>query len=148
MRRLREVSPVPVMADESLFDHHDALRLASQGACHYMNIKLSKAGGLYHALQIVSVAEAAGIHCMVGCMSETRLGLSAAAHLVSARKQIIYADLDGAADLVDDPVVGGMTYDAGRIELPDAPGHGADVRLEVLQRLQGAVVYAPVADEA
>lgn len=148
MRRLREVSPIPVMADESLFDHHDALRLASLGACHYMNIKLSKAGGLYHALQIVAVAEAAGILCMVGCMAETRLGLSAAAHLVSARQQIVFADLDGAAGLDDDPVVGGMTYDAGRIELPAGPGHGADIKPEVLQRLQGAVVYAPVGDEA
>jgi L-alanine-DL-glutamate epimerase-like enolase superfamily enzyme len=143
MRRLREVSPIPIMADESLFDHHDALRLASLGACHFMNIKLSKAGGLYHALQIVAVAEAAGILCMVGCMSETRLGLSAAAHLVSAKQQIVFADLDSASGMEDDPVEGGMTYDAGRIELPDRPGHGADVKAEVLQRLQGAVVAAP-----
>jgi L-Ala-D/L-Glu epimerase len=142
MRRLREVSPIPVMADESLFDHHDALRLASLGACHSMNIKLSKAGGLYHALQIVAVAEAAGIPCMVGCMSETRLGLSAAAHLVSARRQIVFADLDSASGLDDDPVEGGMTYDAGRIELPDTPGHGADLKPGVLERLQGVAVTA------
>ena len=66
----------------------------------------------------------------------------------SKREGIVFADLDGAAGLDDDPVVGGMTYDAGRIELPDGPGHGADIKPEVLQRLQGAVVYAPVGDEA
>jgi len=73
-------------------------------------------------------------------MSETRLGLSAAAHLVSARTQIVFADLDGASGLEDDPITGGMTYDAGRIELPDSPGHGADVKPEVLQRLQSTAV--------
>ena len=140
MCSLRHTSPIPIMADESLFDHHDAFRLARLDACHYMNIKLSKAGGLYHALQIEAIASAAGIPCMVGCMSETRLALSAAAHLVSARPSIIFADLDGASGLKDDPIVGGMSYDAGRIELTDDPGHGADVKPEVLERLEGVVV--------
>ncbi len=135
LRRVREQSPIPIMADESLFDHHDAFRLASMGACDYFNIKLAKSGGIHTALKINAVAEAAGIQCMVGCMSETRLGLSAAAHLVSARPNIVFADLDsafGKADVVE----GGITYDGGKITLPDAPGHGADIKPEILESLE------------
>jgi L-alanine-DL-glutamate epimerase-like enolase superfamily enzyme len=139
LRRVRDKSPIPIMADESLFDHHDAFRLASMGACDYFNIKLAKSGGIHTALKINAVAEAAGIQCMVGCMSETRLGLSAAAHLVSARPNIVFADLDsafGKADLVD----GGITYDGDSITLPDAPGHGADIKPEVLASLESCTI--------
>jgi L-alanine-DL-glutamate epimerase-like enolase superfamily enzyme len=139
LRRVRDKSPIPIMADESLFDHHDAFRLASMGACDYFNIKLAKSGGIHTALKIDAVAEAAGIQCMVGCMSETRLGLSAAAHLVSARPNIVFADLDsafGKADLVE----GGIAYDGGDITLPDAPGHGADIKDEVLASLESCTI--------
>jgi L-alanine-DL-glutamate epimerase-like enolase superfamily enzyme len=139
LRRVREKSPIPIMADESLFDHHDAFRLASMGACDYFNIKLAKSGGIHTALKINAVAEAAGIQCMVGCMSETRLGLTVAAHLVSARPNIVFYDLDsafGKADVVE----GGITYDGGSITLPDAPGHGADIKPEVLASLERCTV--------
>ena len=69
LRHLRTASPIPIMADEALFDHHDAVRLASMGACDYFNIKLSKSGGIHTALKINAVAEAAGIPCMVGASS-------------------------------------------------------------------------------
>ena len=139
LRRVREQSPIPIMADESLFDHHDAFRLASMGACDYFNIKLAKSGGIHTALKISAVAEAAGIQCMVGCMSETRLGLTAAAHLVSARPNIIFADLDSAFGKAD-VVQGGIRYDGGTITLPDNPGHGADIKPEVLESLKSCTV--------
>jgi L-alanine-DL-glutamate epimerase-like enolase superfamily enzyme len=109
------------------------------GACDYFNIKLAKSGGIHTALKINAVAEAAGIQCMVGCMSETRLGLSAAAHLVSARPNIVFADLDsafGKADLVE----GGIAYYGGDITLPDAPGHGTDIKPEVLASLESCTI--------
>ena len=139
LRRVREKSPIPIMADESLFDHHDAFRLASMGACDYFNIKLAKSGGIHTALKITAVAEAAGIQCMVGCMSETRLGLTAAAHLVSARPNIVFADLDsafGKTDVVD----GGIRYDGGTITLPDDPGHGAELKPGVLESLESCTI--------
>jgi L-alanine-DL-glutamate epimerase-like enolase superfamily enzyme len=126
LAQVRARSPIPIMADESVFDHHDAYRLAAMNACDYFNIKLSKSGGIHTALKINAVAEAAGIACMVGSMFETRLGGSAAAHLVSARPNIRFTDLDSATGHATDPVLGGMTYDGGAIHLPDAPGHGAD----------------------
>lgn len=127
LRRVREAVTVPIMADESVFDHHDAFALASMEACDYLNIKLAKSGGIYTALRIASVADASGLSCMVGCMSESRLGLSAAAHLVSARPVIRFADLDSHVDHRIDPVIGGMTVEHGEVVVPDAPGHGADL---------------------
>ena len=140
LRRVKEKSSIPIMADESLFDHHDAFRLASMGACDFFNIKLAKCGGIHNALKINAIAEGAGIQCMVGCMSETRLGMSAAAHLVSARPNIVFADLDAAFNHAEDPVIGGISYDGAKITLPDTPGHGADIRAEFLAGLESASV--------
>lgn len=134
MCRIRQNSPIAIMADESLFDHHDAYKLASMGCCDYFNIKLAKSGGIHTALKINAIAEGAGIKCMVGCMAETRLGLTAAAHLVSARLNIQYADLDGHMMLKEDPVVGGARYNIGEITVPDVPGHGADLDPDFLKK--------------
>jgi L-alanine-DL-glutamate epimerase-like enolase superfamily enzyme len=142
LRHLRTASPIPIMADESLFDHHDAVRLASMGACDYFNIKLSKSGGIHTALKINAVAEGAGIPCMVGSMVETRLAMSAAAHLVSARPNIIFADLDSPLMHAEDPIEVGITYDHGQVILSDAPGHGADLKPEVAAALKGITVTA------
>jgi L-alanine-DL-glutamate epimerase-like enolase superfamily enzyme len=134
MRRVRQNSPIAIMADESLFDQHDAFKLASMGCCDYFNIKLAKSGGIHTALKINAIAEGAGIRCMVGCMTETRLGLTAAAHLVSARLNIQYADLDGYLMLKEDPVVGGAQWKVGEITLSDSPGHGADIDPDFLKK--------------
>jgi L-alanine-DL-glutamate epimerase-like enolase superfamily enzyme len=133
MRRIRQNTSIAIMADESLFDHHDAFKLASMGCCDYFNIKLAKAGGIHTALKINAIAEGSGIRCMLGCMMETRLGLTAAAHVVSARPNICYADLDGYLSLEYDPVIGGAQYNVGEITLPETPGHGADVDADFLQ---------------
>jgi o-succinylbenzoate synthase len=140
MRRIRQNTSIAIMADESLFDHHDAFKLASMGCCDYFNIKLAKAGGIHTALKINAIAEAAGIICMVGCMMETRLGLTAAAHLVSARPNIQYADLDGHFALKEDPIIGGSQYKVGEVNLPDAPGHGADVDPRFLKQCEHATI--------
>jgi L-alanine-DL-glutamate epimerase-like enolase superfamily enzyme len=142
MQQVWAASPISIMADESLFDHHDATRLVRLGACDYFNIKLAKCGGIHKALKIDAVAEGAGIQCMLGCMWETRLALSAGAHLVSARRNIAFADLDGATAHSQDPVSGGITYEAGQIHLPDAPGHGADIEPGILKALEGVSIAA------
>jgi L-alanine-DL-glutamate epimerase-like enolase superfamily enzyme len=142
LQRVRAASPIPIMADESLFDHHDAFRLARLGACDYFNIKLAKCGGIHNALKIDAIGEGAGIQCMLGCMWETRLALTAGAHLVSARRNLAFADLDGATGHSHDPVRGGITYEDGQIHLPDAPGHGADIESGILEHLEGFSIAA------
>ena len=127
--RLRDKVDLPICADESVFNDKDALQLISRGACDYLNIKLGKAGGISTGLQINAIAEAAGAKCMIGCFGESRLALSAAAHLAMARPNIYFLDLDSALDLKADPVIGGMEYDGdigGLIHLPDTIGHGAE----------------------
>lgn len=137
LRAVRERSPVPIMADESLFNSRDAMRLLSERACDYFNIKLAKSGGLREAMQIALIAETAGIPCMVGCMTETRLGLTASAHLAMAFPIVRFLDLDGSDLHLVDPVIGGLEYgESGRILLPQKSGLGADLDQKFLARLE------------
>ena len=127
MREVRRRSPIPIMADESLFTPHDAVKLIQAGACDYFNIKLMKSGGVLNAIRIAHIAEAANIRCMVGCMLESRLALTAAAHLMAAQPNIVFADLDGHTSHTLDPVRGGMKVEGGTINLPEDPGLGLDI---------------------
>lgn len=139
--RVRNSSPIPIMADESVFDHRDAFRLAAMEACDYFNIKLSKSGGIFNALRIISIAESAGLKTQVGCMLETRLGLTALVHLVMARKNIVHFDIDSSFLLAEDPVQGGIVYEGqGRWSLPETPGLGATFNPEFLKTLERVVV--------
>jgi L-alanine-DL-glutamate epimerase-like enolase superfamily enzyme len=140
LARVAAVSPIPIMADESVFDHRDLFRLARRGACHYVNIKLSKSGGIHNALKIVSVAEAAGMKCQVGCMIETRHALTALLHLIAARRAIVHFDVDSSLMHAEDPVVGGIEYRGrGEWHLPDAPGLGSEFAADVYA-LPGTVI--------
>lgn len=139
--RVREQSPIPIMADESLWDHHDAFRLASTGACDYFNIKFSKSGGINNALKIIAIAEGAGIKCQVGCMSESRYALTAVMHLVAACDTIVYYDMDSSLMLDADPVTGGIEYQgSGRWVLGDAPGIGADFKADYLESMEIVII--------
>lgn len=126
---LRRHSPMPIMADEAVFDDHDALRLVSAGACDYLNIKLAKSAGIHTALKINAVAEAGGLPCMIGCMTESGIGLAASVHFASARRNVVFADLDGADMLAVDPVLGGYSY-GGKGELTPSTAPGLGVAFE------------------
>ena len=135
LRAVRNQSPIPIMADESLFSPADAVKLIMAEACDSFNIKLMKAGGMLNAVRIAHVADAANLRCMAGCMLDSKLALTAAAHLVASQANIIYADLDGNSEHVTDPIVGGMTVKRGVITLPESPGLGCDVDPAFLKKL-------------
>jgi L-alanine-DL-glutamate epimerase-like enolase superfamily enzyme len=99
----RNNSPTPIMADESVHSPHDALAVVRENAVDSINIKLMKSGGILRGAQIAAVAASAGVTCMVGCMLETSLALTAGAHLVGSQKNIFYADLDSFMELSVDP---------------------------------------------
>jgi L-alanine-DL-glutamate epimerase-like enolase superfamily enzyme len=119
---VRERSKLPVIADESCVVASDIARLV--GRVDGINIKLSKCGGLREALRMVATARSHGMLVMAGCMIETSLGISAAAHFAPL---LDYADLDGAALLADDPYIG-ATIDGGQIVVPDGAGLGVRAR--------------------
>ena len=122
LRFVRERSPLPIIADESCVVATDVPRLA--GAVDGINLKLAKCGGLREAMRIIATARAHDMSVMAGCMVETSLGITSAAHLAPL---LDYADLDGAALLADDPF-GGASIANGVIALPDAPGLGVTLR--------------------
>lgn len=118
LRQLRRLSPLPVVLDESIVGPGDVERRHDQG--HGINIKLMKCGGITPALQMIEAARAHGLRVMIGCMLETSLGVTAAAHVSPLAD---WADLDGNLLLAEDPFVG-VRVEEGRLVLPDAPGLG------------------------
>ena len=113
-----------IMADESAFGPYEVFRLLSMRACDLINIKLMKAGGLHNAVKIAHFAETMGVHCMMGCMLESKVGITAAASLAAGKRIVSRADLDAAVLLAEDPVVGGVSFDKNQLILSDAPGLG------------------------
>src|SRR2546430_2420629 len=113
---------LPIVVDESCIVATDIPRLA--GVVDGINIKLAKCGSLREALRMIATARAHGMLVMVGCMIETSLGITAAAHFTPL---VDAADLDGAALTANDPFVG-ATIDGGQIRLPTEPGLGVSRR--------------------
>jgi len=116
---LRERSPLPLIADESVQRLSDVTRL--QGVFDGINIKLMKCTGLHEAHQMITLARALGLKVMLGCMTETSCAISAAAQLAPL---VDWADLDGAL-LIKNDLFDGATIVDGRIVPSDRPGIGA-----------------------
>ena len=118
LKRLTDLSSLPIIADESARTAKDVLRL--RGCVHGINIKLSKCGGLSEALKMIHLARTQGMKIMLGCFIETSLSITAAAHLSPL---VDYADLDGHLLIANDPFAG-VEEKEGRLILPDRPGIG------------------------
>ena len=136
LKAVRSQSPIAIMADEALFLPADAIKLIRAEACDTFNIKVMKAGGLLNSIRIAHIADAANMRCMVGCMLESKLALTAAAHVVASQANIVYADLDGNSEHVTDPIIDGITVKAGMLTLPEKPGLGCDVDPAFLKKLR------------
>jgi len=120
--QIRRHARIPLIADESCHVATDIPHLA--GRVDGINIKLAKTGSLREALRMVAVARAHHLMVMLGCMVESSIAITAAAHLAPLVDLI---DLDGAALLAEDPWVG-ATIEEGRLQLPEAPGLGVRPR--------------------
>ncbi len=117
---VRRHSPMPVVADESCVTAADIPPLVAAGAVDGINIKLAKCGGLREALRMIAIARAHHLMVMVGCMVESSLGISAAAHFTPL---VDIVDLDGGALLANDPFRG-AGIPGGQVTLPESPGLG------------------------
>ena len=115
---------IPVMADESMFSALDALKIMQMRAADLVNIKLMKTGGVHQALKICAMAEIYGVECMMGCMLEGKISVTAAVHLAAAKRIITKIDLDGPVLCSEDPIEGGAVFDESQITVTDEPGFG------------------------
>ena len=122
LKLIRENVPLPIIADESCVTVEDIPRIAE--CVDGINIKLMKCGGIRHALKMIHVARAHNLRIMIGCMIESSLAITAAAHLTPL---VDYADLDGHLLIDNDPYVGVKVVN-GKLVLPDSPGLGVQTR--------------------
>jgi L-alanine-DL-glutamate epimerase-like enolase superfamily enzyme len=122
LRLIRENVPLPILADESCVTVDDIPPLV--GCVDGIVIKLMKCGGIRNALKMIHVARAHNMQIMLGCMIESSLAITAAAHLTPL---VDYADLDGNLLISDDPYAG-VSVDKGKLVLPAGPGLGVATR--------------------
>ena len=112
---LKERSPLPLFADESCHHAEDVARCAE--CYHGVNVKLVKAGGVSAGFEALSAARKRGLKTMIGCMIETSVLISAAAHLAELCD---YLDIDGNLLITNDPYIG-VTAEKGILSFADAP---------------------------
>jgi len=128
LKRVRNESPILIMADESISDHHDAQNLIALNSCDYFNLKLGKSSGLVNAQKIIKVAEASNMKMQIGGFLESKLLCTANCHLAFTSDYVTFFDFDSPLFIEQDPVIGGMQYQADwQITLPDSPGLGLEV---------------------
>jgi L-alanine-DL-glutamate epimerase-like enolase superfamily enzyme len=123
------LSPVPILADQSVTGPSSALEVASRRAAHGLSVKLATCGGLRCARQIDAIARAARMATMVGCVNEPALLIAAGLSFALSSPSVQYGDLDGHFDLLDDPTVPGFVFREGWLIASDVPGLGCTVNL-------------------
>ena len=122
MEQLAHNSVLPVIADESCIVESDVQACALH--FHGINIKLTKCGGLTPALRMIRQAKSLGMKVMVGCMTESTVGISAIAQLLP---QLDYVDMDGALLLAEDIATGVQIMEGGKVIFPKIGGSGVSL---------------------
>jgi L-Ala-D/L-Glu epimerase len=141
LRKVKKKTTISIMADESCGSQHDAERLIRLKACDMFNIKVGKTGGLKNAWKVVQLAEKANIICQLGAFMESRLGMTASAHLALCSPVIHYCDFDTPLMHAEDVVTGGLTYhENGVMKVPDEPGLGATIDEKKLNEMEKIII--------
>ncbi len=118
MKELKATSPLPLYADESCRTEDDVKKCAE--SFHGINIKLTKCGGITPAMRMIKEARTLDLKVMMGCMSESTIGIAAIAQLMPLLDEL---DADGPLLLAED-VAEGIRYDNGRLIPSGMPGLG------------------------
>jgi len=141
LKKVRKKSPIPIMADESCCDYHDAKRLIQLKACGMFNLKLGKSSGILKAQKIIALAEKENMMMQVGGFMESKITMTANAHLALSSQNILHCDFDTPLMFAEDPVSGGIIYkENGIIEMPEVSGLGAWIEKEKLKAMEKIII--------
>lgn len=137
LAELTQKSPIPIAADESMWNLEDAMTLSHMRAADVLNVYFSEAGGLRNARAIADVARTSGQSVWVGSMPELGLGTVANAHLAVSLPELEFAsDVCGFLYHAEDILTVPLTLDDGEFVVPDGPGLGVDIDQSALARLR------------
>lgn len=141
LAEIKKYTTIPIMADESCCSPSDARKLIDFTSCDMFNIKLGKSSGIYHAQNILRLAEQHFVDVQIGGFLESRLGFTASAHLALSSEAVKYVDFDTPMMFEEDPVNGGIQYGSnGKIILPEETGLGASIDQAHLDNLK-RIIY-------
>ncbi len=124
LAHVTEVVSTPILADETVWARRDLREVLRVRAADLINVKLAKTGGLREAIELAVLARQNEVGVVIGCMSETHVGIAAAAALASAVAPDEPQDLDAGLWLVSSPAQGGVLYQAELLRLSGEPGTG------------------------
>ena len=125
LKFVTEHTLTPILADEAVFSVRDALHILSTQSADVINIKLMKTGGISQAIEIANLARRHQRTCMIGCMLESGISVTAASHFAVAYADVVkLVDLDGPQLCSASAITGGLQMDGPWISLSDAPGLG------------------------
>jgi L-alanine-DL-glutamate epimerase-like enolase superfamily enzyme len=134
MKKVREVSPAPISADESLISVSSAVRLAYEGACDLFNVKMLKMG-LYASKIMEAIASASHLSTFVGAGPELGVGTASTIHLSASIRALDHACEIAHEDFYGDDVIEGkIDYIGGKVEVPKGPGLGVSLDKEKLKK--------------
>ncbi|MEL7567847.1 MAG: enolase C-terminal domain-like protein [Dehalobacterium sp.] len=132
MVRIRKISPIPILADESVHTPQEAFRAIKAGAVDMIKIKISKAGGFIKARKIIDLAEAAGIPIILGQGICTSVESFAEIHLACSYNNVVpLCEMVGPTKLKSDIAEDGLTISQGKVQVPKGPGLGLTVKEEL-----------------
>ncbi len=141
LKKVKKNSPIPIMADECCCTEKDVKRLIRLNACDKLNIKLGKSGGLFVAMKMLKMAEKENMDVQIGAFMESRLAMTAFAHLALSSTAVKYCDFDTPLMHAEDYVQGGLTYhENGTIKVPETIGLGATVNADFLEKCEHVII--------
>jgi len=148
LARLRRKVDVPIFADESAAELNDLIKLLQRDAVDGFFLKVPKAGGIHKSQKWVTIAQAAGMMVMCGCMVDSSLGASANAHFLAATEWMGKVEQESIGPLnlfnvhttvnvplKDDLSTNPVKYENGFLYPPEGPGLGVNLNEEVVKRL-------------
>ncbi len=118
-REIKKHSPVPIILDETVFTVEDLMRCVEEDCCHGVNIKIAKSG-IEESMRVFSTAKAQGMKLMIGCMTETMVGLSAGIYFALGTGGFDYIDLDSVHFLHHRKQYKDISIDGPRYVLADS----------------------------